>query len=257
MKTLKFPLLLITLVSALTFSSCLDGEDSQYGNIFRSYVTISGNASTGYQFYADNGSLLLPSNESINSVLSGLATSKAERAYVAFILPGDESTYLLEAGKTYNIELVADYIANYSIPTHQTINIANNQVAADTLTANNDYINYIDKTIWAANGYVNATLQLPYDGNKPFYLNTYYDSEKDVDSANNTLMLSIYYNNNTDSPTNKGESVFSFRLPEEAAHSFSSDSINLILKAKVGTKSSEREDSLKCRIAVKDLYRPY
>lgn len=255
MKTLKFPLLLITLMSALTFTSCLEGEDSQYGNVFRAYVTITGSASTGYQFYADNGSLLFPTNESIKSVLPGLSNTRVERAYVAFILPNDENTYLLEEGKTYNIELVSDYIANYSIPTHQTINIANNQAAADTLIANNDYINYIDNTVWAANGYVNATLNLPYEANKAFYLNTYYDSEKDIDKVKNTLSLNIYYNNNTENPTNKGQSVFSFRLPEEAAHAFSSDSIDLILKANIGKENTELKDSVKCRIAVKNLYK--
>lgn len=256
MKTLKFPLFLITLVSALTFTSCLEGEDSNYGNVFRAYVTITGSSSTGYQFHADNGSLLLPTNESVKTVLPGLNGSKAERAYVAFVLLNDDSTYLLEEGKTYTIELVSDYIANYSIPTQQTINIANNQAAADTLIANNDYINYIDHTIWAANGYVNTTLNLPYEANKAFYLNTYYDSEKDVDKVNNTLSLNIYYNNNTENPTNKGQSVFSFRLPEEIAHTFSSDSIDLVLKAKIGKENTELKDSVTCRIAVKDLYKP-
>jgi len=256
MKTLRFPLFLITLVSALTFSSCLDGEDSQYGNVFRAYVTITGSSSTGYQFHADNGSLLLPTNESINSVLPGLAGSKAERAYVAFILLNDDSTYLLEEGKTYTIELVSDYIANYSIPTQKTINITDNQAAADTLIANNGHINYIDNAIWAANGYVNATLNLPYEANKAFYLNTYYDSEKDIDKVNKTLTLNIYYNSNTENPTNKGQSVFSFRLPEEVAHTFSTDSISLILKAKIGKENTELKDSVTCRIAVKNLYKP-
>ena len=73
MKTLKFSTLLIALASVFTFSSCLDSGNDDYGNRFRSYVTITGGSGFGYTFHDDVGCTLKPTAASIQAVLPGLA----------------------------------------------------------------------------------------------------------------------------------------------------------------------------------------
>ena len=167
MKTLKFSTLLIALASVFTFSSCLDSDNDDYGNRFRSYVTITGGSGFGYTFHDDVGCTLKPTAASIQAVLPGLATSNVKRAFVAFELVNDETTTQLLPGKTYDINLVQDYYANIPLPTYSTIRRNPNPATAeaDTLiTKNNGQINYVNENIWAINGYVNAEMTIVYDG---------------------------------------------------------------------------------------------
>jgi hypothetical protein len=88
-------------------------------------------------------------------------------------------------------------------------------------------------------------------------MNTYY-SEEDIDVANNTLNLNLYYNSNSESAGAQGQSVFSFRLPEEVihTHSFSSDSIKLVLNAITGYDDSQLNKIAECKVALKDFSVP-
>lgn len=264
MKTLKFSTLLVALASVFTFSSCMDNDNNDYGNRFYSYVTITGDSSFGYTFHSDYGCTLKPTSYSIQTVLPGLATSAVKRAMVAFELVGDETTTELHAGQTYDIDLVSDAYSNYAIPTYYTINTDDKPAALDSLmNKNNGHITSVNGNIWAANGYANAEMVLKYSPNANFYLNTYYNAE-DVDAANNCLTLNIYYNSNTTNSYTQGQGVFSFDLPEEVYNTFQKDTIELVLKAKVGESASgmdiindaEMSEIGRCKLPKSALFPP-
>lgn len=261
MKTLKFSTLLIALASVFTFSSCLDSGNDDYGNRFRSYVTIT-NSGFGYTFHDDVGCTLKPTAASIQAVLPGLATSNVKRAFVAFELVNDETTTQLLPGKTYDINLVQDYYANIPLPTYGTIRRNPNPATAeaDTLiTKNNGQINYVNENIWAINGYVNAEMTIVYDGKTSPKMNLYYNPN-DVDATNNTLTLNVYFNSNEEYSYTQAQSVFSFDLPEEVYNEFQADSINLVLKANLGSHDLIGSPGLtevgRCKLATKDLFQP-
>lgn len=255
MKALKISALLAALAAVFTFSSCLNDDDTNDVPRFTSYVTITGDATFGYTFHSDFGCTLKPTAASIQEVLPGLSQANVKRAVVAFDLLNDsESTIQLEAGKTYDIVLRSYYYANYAVPTYQTLDVTGNTVATDTLTANDDRIIAIDD-VWAINGFVNANLTLLYDNAKTFYLNTYYDYEKDIDVDNSTMYLNLYYNHNSTNAINQGKSVFCFDLPEEVAYEFMTDSIDLVLRA-VTEERGEYREAARCRMAVEDFFIP-
>lgn len=251
--TLKLSTFLVALASVFTFSSCLDDEGSSNYATYYSYVTITGDEAFGYTFHADFGSTLRPTTVSVLEVLPGLGQSGAKRAYIAFDLMNEtENGKNLEAGKTYDIVVRNDYTANYAIPTYETVM---SREMTDSLHTDNERINDVNKSIWAVNGYVNAQLTLAYQQGQAFYLNTYY-TEQDIDAANNTLNLNLYYNSKSEHPTSQGSSVFSFRLPEQAASYFSADSINLVLNAITEYEGNGLTKVGECKIARKDFYAP-
>ena len=83
-----------------------------------------------------------------------------------------------------------------------------------------------------------------------------YYEENDIDVTNNTLNLNLYYNSNSTYPNSQGSSIFSFRLPEQVAHSFTTDSINLALNAITEYEGEEPTKVAECKMAVKDFYAP-
>lgn len=262
MKTLKISTLLVALASAFAFSSCLSNDDTDYGNTFRSYVTITGNSTFGYTFHSDFGCTLMPTLSSIQAIVPDLPNTNAKRAIVAFELVNDETTTQLIPGNTYEVNLVSDYYANYALPTYYTINTDLQPAALDSLTnKNKGQISYVNSNIWAANGYVNAEMSIIYGGNQiPFYMHTYYQ-DSDVDVKNNTLTLSLYFNSNTNNTFTQGQSVFSFRLPEREYHSFESDTINLVLRARANNSpdimgESQMNEVGRCKIPKKALLQP-
>ena len=253
--TLKFSTLLVALASVFTFSSCLNSDDSSNYPAYASYVTISGDQFLGYTFHSDFGCTLRPTSASVQEVLPGLGNSKVKRAYVAFDLASEtENGKNLEVGKIYDIILRQSYYANYAIPTYNTIKLT---AASDSLITKNKYVQDVNKDIWASNGYVNALITINYQQNKTFSMNTYY-SEEDIDVANNTLNLNLYYNSNSESQNAQGQSVFSFRLPEEVIYNnhFSTDSITLVLNAISGYDNSQLKKVGECKVAMKDFSEP-
>lgn len=251
--TLKLSTLLVALASVFTFSSCLDSGDSTDSATYHSYVTITGDDAFGYTFYADFGSTLRPTSYSVQEVLPGLGKSNVKRAYIAFDLASEtDNGKELVAGQNYDIIVRSDYMANYAIPTYNTIMSTE---PTDSLHTNNQYIQEVNKSIWAINGYVNAHMTLNYQQGQTFYMNTYYN-EEDIDAANNTLNLNLYYNSKSQNPTSQGSSVFSFRLPEEVAYQFTGDSINLVLNAITGYENNQMSKVAECKVAKKDFYAP-
>ena len=184
-----------------------------------------------------------------------MCKSGAKRAYVAFDLASEtENGKELVAGETYQIIVRNDYFRpNYAIPTYETVKSTD---ATDALHTKNQRINNVDKNIWAANGYVNAQLTISYFSNKDFDLKAYY-TEEDIDVANNTFNLNLYYNSNSEQTNSQGTSDFSFRLPEEVAHKFQGETINLVLNAitEYGSTTLTKVAELK-EMAVKDFYAP-
>jgi hypothetical protein len=253
--TLKLSTLLVAIASVFTFSSCLNSNDNSSNPTYSSYVTITGDQFIGYTFYSDFGSILRPTSASVQEVLPGLSSSTVKRAFVAFDLASEnENGQNLESNKRYDIILRPSYYANYALPTYQTIR---HTEYSDSLITKNGHVQDINKDIWAINGYVNALITINYNQNKAFYMNTYY-SEEDIDVANNTLNLNLYYNSNSESAGAQGQSVFSFRLPEEVihTHSFSSDSIKLVLNAITGYDDSQLNKIAECKVALKDFSVP-
>lgn len=254
--TLKFSTLLVALASVFTFSSCLNSNNDSTYPAYASYVTITGDQFLGYTFHSDFGCTLRPTSASVQEVLPGLGNSKVKRAYVAFDLASEtENGQNLEAGKIYDIILRQSYYANYAIPTYNTIKLT---AASDSLITKNKSVQSIDeKNIWASNGYINALITINYQQNKTFSMNTYY-SEEDIDVANNTLNLNLYYNSNSESQNAQGQSVFSFRLPEEVIYNnhFSTDSITLVLNAISGYDNSQLNKVGECKVAMKDFSEP-
>ena len=254
--TLKLSTLIVAIASVFTFSSCLNSNNDSTYPAYASYVTITGDQFLGYTFHSDFGCTLRPTSASVQEVLPGLGNSKVKRAYVAFDLASEtENGKNLEVGKIYDIILRQSYYANYAIPTYNTIKLT---AASDSLITKNKSVQSIDeKNIWASNGYVNALITINYQQNKTFSMNTYY-SEEDIDVANNTLNLNLYYNSNSESQNDQGQSVFSFRLPEEVIYNnhFSTDSITLVLNAISGNDNSQLNKVGECKVAMKDFSEP-
>jgi hypothetical protein len=255
--TLKLSNLLVAIASVFTLSSCLsdnNNENTSHAN-YSSYVTITGNSSVGYTFYSDFGCILRPTSASVQEVLPGLSNSNAKRAYVAFnLIPESENGKNLEKGMIYDIALVSSYYANYGIPTYNTLELST--VKSDSLITKNKYIQKVDKNIWGANGYVNALMTLNYQQNKPFYLTAYYDKEQDIVPETNTLYLNLYYNNNSNEYNAQGQAVISFDLPEEITDKFSSDSVNIVLRAITDYNDNILQEVGNCSIAISDFYTP-
>ena len=159
--TLRLSAFIVALVSLFTFSSCLnDNNGSSSSANYYSPVTITGNNDSGYIFYADFGSKLIPSMTNIMEVIPDLTTrNDIERAYIAFDLASEtENGKDLVAGETYQIIIRNDYFSpNYVIPTYKTVMSTE---VTDSLHTYNQRINTVDQNIWAANGYVNAKLTL-------------------------------------------------------------------------------------------------
>lgn len=253
--TLKFSTLLVALASVFTFSSCLNSDDSSKYPVYHSYVTVVGDQHMGYTFYSDYGCILRPTTENVNNVLYHWNMENVKRGLIYFDLASDtEQITEFKPGQRYDIVLNANGY-NTPIPTYNTIKLT---AASDSLITKNKYVQNVDKDmIWASNGYVNALITINYQQNKTFSMNTYY-SEEDIDVANNTLNLNLYYNSNSENPSAQGKSVFSFRLPEEVIynHHFSTDSITLVLNAISGYDNSQLNKVGECKVAMKDFSEP-
>lgn len=250
MKKMKLAVAFAALVSVFGFSSCLNDSGSSDYPDYQAAVTVTGDEILGFRLYADNGSILIPTSQSV-SQLPGLKNVK--RLVIAFDLAGElaGTTPTLEPNKTYNVALSTQY---YSvIPTSTVIDTYQNE-AADTLMKNQDPIVSMEG-LSAFKGYATTSMTVPYNQSKLFYMNAGYDSETDVDTSTGTLTLTVYYDSNSENAYSTGSSLFSFKLPEVEYGKFSADSINLVLQAKT-TSSGDSFTTVKCRMAKSDLFPP-
>ena len=102
-------------------------------------------------------------------------------------------------------------------------------------------------------------MTIVYDGKTNPKMKLYYNPN-DVDATNNTLTLNVYFNSNEEYSYTQAQSVFSFDLPEEVYNEFQADSINLVLKANLGSHDLIGSPGLtevgRCKLATKDLFQP-
>ena len=251
MKKMKFAVCLSALAVVLGFSSCLNSDDSDYPD-YQSSVTVTGDEMLGYKFYADNGSILVPTSQ---SAMQAPGLKKVKRAVIAFDLADSNSGQKLEPNKQYTIVLHPNY--SQGIPTFNVINRYNN-AAADTLVQNQDPIQDMSG-LFVKNGYATLGVTFQISPTGPFYMNVGYESDKDVDVEGKTLTLHLYYDKKSPNAYQTVSSLFSFRMPESEMHKFSSasnDSINVVLKTKASDYGASADKELKCKMAVRDFMVP-
>lgn len=241
MKRSKLLMMVAVLVSAFTFSSCLDDSNSTSYPSYERIVTVG---TGGLLLHSDNGEKLIPMN-----TVTGL--DKVERAIVAFNLyPEELNGTTLESGKTYEVTLDANYC--YNVPTKKVINLSNNAEAQDSLINSQDPIVNVEG-MYVKNGYLTAYISYSFSNNSQYYLDVAYDPETDVDLSTNTLTLTLYYDNKADYGQYSMRFPFSFRLPTELYNRFAeaSDEINVVLRYSKEIISDESEAT--CKMSKTDL----
>lgn len=237
MKKMKLAVVFAAFVSVLGLSSCLDSGES--GPSTQSWlVTVTGDRYTGFKFYADNGGILIPSSASVSSYGEALEKLKRMVLYYSFLdetLPPNPTETT-----TYNIS----FEGGVPIDTKPVIDMYNNEEASDSLIKNKDEIISLDIAS-AYKGYITVSTVFNYSGNAKQlpYMNMAYDSETDVDAANNTLNLTLYYDNNAENAyTQVAPQFYSFALPMEVYDRFANDSIKLVVKAEGGNAQEIRKE---------------
>lgn len=239
----KLSIVWAALVAAFTLSSCLGNDDSTSYPSYERIVTVGTGAT---RLYADHGEILLPMN-----TVSGL--EKVQRAIVAFnVLPAEMNGAELEPGKTYEVELDANYC--FSVPTSKVIDVYDNSVAKDSLVNTQDPVLSVEG-LYVKGGYLTATIAYACRQYTPCYLDLAYDSETDVNLDTNTITFTLYFDNKRMTTTTQIKYPYSFRLPVEAYYHFNeSDSpINVVLRYMVGT-SDYRE--VKTTMSKDDFFLP-
>jgi len=231
------------LVSVVTLSSCL-GESSSYEYPkYEAVVTVGTDAK---KLYSDGGQVLKPVN-----TINGL--DKVERAYVAFNLTTPELNGSdLEQGKTYDVELDANY--SYRIPTGAVIDLYDNAVAVDSLTKTQQPLVSVSN-LYVKNGYLTAALSFTARQYAPYYINLAFDSEMDVNLSTSTVTFTLYYDCNATAANVQVNYPFSFRLPSGLYYRLSDAStVNVVVKYMVGMDGETRE--LTCTMKPEDFFLP-
>lgn len=231
------------LVSVVTLSSCL-GESSSYEYPkYEAVVTVGTDAK---KLYSDGGQVLKPVN-----TINGL--DKVERAYIAFNLTTPELNGSdLEQGKTYDVELDANY--SYRIPTGAVIDLYDNAVAVDSLTKTQQPLVSVSN-LYVKNGYLTAALSFTARQYAPYYINLAFDSEMDVNLSTSTVTFTLYYDCNATVANVQVNYPFSFRLPSGLYYRLSDAStVNVVVKYMVGMDGETRE--LTCTMKPEDFFLP-
>lgn len=219
----KLLIMSAALMAVFTLSSCLGSNETTSYPEYERVVTVGAGAAT---LFADNGEILLPTNS-----VSGL--EKVQRAIVAFnVLPAELNGSPLEPGKTYEVELDANYC--FSVPTSNVIDLNNNAVAQDSLVNTQDAVLNVEG-MYVKNGYLTATITYGCRQFTPCYLDVAYDSEADVDLSTNTIIYTLYFDNKRLGSNTQIKYPYSFRLDPKAYYKFmEASTINVVLRYRVG-----------------------
>lgn len=236
MKRSKLLMMVAALVSAFTFSSCLDDSNSTSYPSYERIVTVG---TGGLVLYSDGGEKLMPMN-----TVTGL--DKVERAIVAFNLyPEELNGATLESGKTYEVTLDANYC--YNVPTKK-MSIMDNDEARDSLMNTQEPIINVEN-MYVKNGYLTAYVSYSFSNNSQYYLDVAYDPETAFDFTNNTLTLTLYYDNKADYGQYSMRFPFSFRLPNDPEFlnkwATASDELTVVLRYAKDNISSVNEITYK------------
>lgn len=244
MKKMKLAVFFAALVSVLTFSSCLDSNGDGRQEM-RANVTVVGDELIGYKLYADGGGILVPTVANMKQIGDW---SKVKRALVYFQHLDDPLPEFKEDTK-YNVQVTGEIPHMGVTPIIDTYQNED----ADTLMKNQDPIT--DFAIDAYKGYVTVFAQFNHNSSEPVYFNMGYDSSKDVDIDNNTLTLTLYYDNGSNDVYNSQQYTYcSFPFSSEFYGKFATDSLDLVVKAASDRGSNYTEKKIK--MAVKDFIAP-
>ena len=245
MKKLFTTVTLVALLATASLTSCFSDDDNNL-IMYGTYVTITGNATAGYMFYADEGFTLIPTTTSVETALPALATSNVERAYIVFQLVDQEEGFVeLLSGHIYNINVIASS-NNTSIPTDNIVDFYQNE-KADTLVTRQDKISDIGSQSWVANGYITMGVSITYDPSAPCSINMAYNSQVDIDRSKNKVTFTLYYDNNTDNPYQSGSALFSFRIPPFVYETLQGEEVVLEIKALMrGATQAEVVQTIRC-----------
>lgn len=263
MKRIKLILLVASILCLSGFVSCSNDDDARWSTFNGVSVTVRGDEISGYKLYTDFGAILIPSSTSLSQVAW---LKEVWRATISFSLADNETdATVLESGKTYHVVLNTLSGMNQEIPTYivcvDTLSIDYQTNGNDSIALKNKSIRSIDKTaeyFYVKNGYMNVVPTFDYDPYQLVSFLLYYDSEKDIDVANNKLVLNLFFNNNTQNSYNSTSSLINFRMPEDIYYSFQdeglsdTDSIEVYLNAKTDNGS----DQVQCKMALKDFMLP-
>lgn len=205
------PLLMLCL---LTTGACTSSSDNSDQTVYNNTaVTVTGNDIDGYRLYTDFDIILTPTN--INQ-LPQLKTVR--RALISFTLADENLTVDdLVAGRTYRI--VLDIPSCYEIPTFavnvDTLSNAYQANGQDSIVQKKQLVQSVSQgpdLFYVKNGYLNTTATFGYSNNRPVCFALYYDGEKDIDTANKTITMNLYYNSGVTTPTGTITSPLSFRV---------------------------------------------
>lgn len=148
MKKMKLAVMFAALVSALTFSSCLNGDgDSESSWDAADFVTVK-------EFYGspclltDHGLTLSPASSSVLSKLVNGTSGYYPRAFVYYKLA--EGEVFTEGKTSYNISA----IVGGTILSSKEFNIAPDTLQADYSITSFDSSDF-GNSLWAKNGYIN------------------------------------------------------------------------------------------------------
>lgn len=205
------PLLMLCL---LTTGACTSSSDNSDQTVYNNTsVTVAGNDIDGYRLYTDFDVILTPTN--INQ-LPQLKTVR--RALISFTLADENLTVDdLVPGRTYSIVLNTPDC--YEIPTFavnvDTLSNAYQTHGQDSITLKKQLVQSVNQTqalFYVKNGYLNTTATFGYSNTRPVCFALYYDGEKDIDTANKTITVNLYYNSGVTTPTGTVTSPLSFRV---------------------------------------------
>lgn len=230
------PLLMLCL---LTTGACTSSSDNSGRTVYNNTsVTVAGNDFDGYRLYTDFDVILNPTN------INQLPQLKAvRRALISFTLEDESLTSEdLIAGRTYNIVLnTADC---YEIPTFainvDTLSNAYQAHGQDSIALKKQLVQSVSQAsglFYVKNGYLNATATFGYSNTRPVCFALYYDGEKDIDTANKTITVNLYYNSGVTTPTGTVTSPLSFRISPDIYADFldagvrNDEQIDIYLKA--------------------------
>lgn len=210
--TIPFGLLLFIL---FCLSSCFETDQSNNAT-FGCFGTLYGSFTSGYSIISDEGILLRPTNESIAKAVPDLTKpNQIRRVYFVFNVVGDNQPSQLIPGETYDINIVASN-QNYGSSASDLIDTYNNTAASDTLMANPQPLMSIKESpqSWVANGYINLYTYFMYSYTSSFSMDLAYDSSCDIDTENNVITVTLYYNTPATVTDHTAYTYFHYRLPD-------------------------------------------
>lgn len=194
-----FYVLGLSLMAGLTLTSCLSDNDTENTYYLEDFFTVTGNMTSGYTLYSDNGVFI---NYSASNFTSSEGFGSVERVLINASYT--ESMINLERTGVNNPTINSCY----SVPTINPVTYETAQ-AGNILQADSCY-KVSSLTCWAYRGYLTAYTYAAYGSARPDLNLVYNPNSIGTDSLN----VELCYNIHTISPTSTGNYFTSFRLEQ-------------------------------------------